>query len=589
MHKRVISTLVVVLMALTMMAQERTDAQMMSIAKAKLARHTTAKKAKGNATQPLTLSTVSEGSQYRMFVADDGSGYVVVARNEAFKPIIGYSTEPATNLEIPCCMQACLDMINANLEERLKSAETEEATGKDGATYEEVSPMLTTFWQQGSPYNQKCPADYTGKTSVTGCVATAMAMVINYFKYPAAVSNKQGYYFYKTNSSGTASDTVFVNINSTYQWGKMLNTYSSSSAADAKEAVAQLMYDCGCAAGLTYGSGSTGGSTTTAARRFYEIFDYASVNHASKDYYSDWEWRQLVYDQLESGCPLMHSGQDPDNGGHAFVFDGIDADGLVHINWGWGKSTAAYFDMLALTPTTSSKTYNFEPTGFIYNLKAKDHLDEGEEQELQLVVGRGTSSYKNDYYTISLKENAETGKTRVIVNTCGVFNWTPVPARCYIGVHYESLDGGTDYDVRFKSAANNYYAPSEFLSRQGKSFGDITIDHDQTPDNIAPGRYKVSFVGYNDDRNNLKMRCYIRQRYKGLVYWILTVGEDGSLSLSDEIVVDGPDSLTPTGIKSITTMEHRSANSHTYNLNGQRVGNDYKGVVIQNGRKVVRR
>ena len=85
------------------------------------------------------------------------------------------------------------------------------------------------------------------------------------------------------------------------------------------------------------------------------------------------------------------------------------------------------------------------------------------------------------------------------------------------------------------------------------------------------------------------MRCYIRQRYKGLVYWILTVGEDGSLSLSDEIVVDGPDSLTPTGIKSITTMEHRSANSHTYNLNGQRVGNDYKGVVIQNGRKVVRR
>ena len=578
MNKRVISVISIMLLTLTMTAQERSDAQMMSIAKAQLAGMRTVRKAKGTAAETLTLKTVREDSQYRMYAAEDGSGYVVVARNEAFSPIIGYSTEPTTG-EIPCCMRACLDMINHNLEARLTSAETEEATGSDGATYEVVEPMLTTYWSQGNPYNLKCPADYTGETSVTGCVATAMAMVMKHFRYPASVEGKEGFYLTKINSSGTTGDTIWTTISSSYDWDKMLDKYSSSSSTEAKEAVSQLMFDCGQAVGMKYGSSASSGSTTTAAQRFYSVFGYAAVNHASKDYYSDWEWRQLVYDQLKAGCPLMHSGQDPDNGGHAFIFDGVDANGLVHINWGWGSSTAGYFDMLALTPTTSSKSYNFAPTGFIYNLKPT--LGEGEEQELQLVVGRGTGQYKDDYYTIRLNE-----ENHVILNTGSVFNWTPVPIRGYVGVRYENLDGGTNYNVRLKTGTGGYYVPMDAKSRSGAGYGSYSLDHDQTPSTIKPGTYKVYFAGYNDDRDNLKVRCHIRQRYKGYIYWILTVADDGTLTLSDEKVVTSPETANPTGISHVTTS-NKPADNRRYNLNGQRVGSDYRGIVIVNGKKVV--
>ena len=218
------------------------------------------------------------------------------------------------------------------------------------------------------------------------------------------------------------------------------SSYTSSSGTEAqRNAVAQLMYDCGCAVGMNYGSTGSGGSVTTAAQKFHDVFKYAAVNHTNKNYYSDYEWYKLVYDQLKAGCPLIHSGTDKStNSGHAFIFDGVDKNGMVHVNWGWGSSNHGYFDMLTLTPTNGSTQHNFSTgLGFIYNLKAKPALDEGEEQEYQLVVGRGTGDYKDDYYYICQEDND------IVLYTHGVFNWTPVPFKGYLGVRYENLDGGS--------------------------------------------------------------------------------------------------------------------------------------------------
>lgn len=581
MNKRtMIAAMLLAAGVLSAMAQMRTDDEMLSIARKRLDTPNRAKRQMGN-NENQTLATVAEDSQYKMFAGN--GGYVIVARNEAFSPIIGYSNESDGLIEIPCCMQDCLDMINENLEVRARNGIKAKATGKDNATYEVVSPLLTTYWQQGSPYNLKCPADYTGKTSLTGCVATAMAMVVRYFKYPSSVSNKSVAYAYKTDSKGTASDSVHVTINSTYDWNNMRDTYPSSATTAEKNAVSQLMFDCGAAAGLNYGSSATGGSVTTAARRFYEVFGYAAVNHTSKDYYTDYEWRQLVYDQLMAGCPLMHSGTDSEFGGHAFVLDGIDAEGMVHVNWGWGKSSAGYFDMLALTPTTTTRSYNFKANGFIYGLKAAPQLGEGEEQEYQLVVGRGTGDYKNDSYNISIKNN------RVILNTGGVFNWTPVHFKGYTGVRYESLDGGSNYDVRTKSPTGGTYVALDINSRVGKSYGGYDADHDQTPSGIKPGKYRVFFACFNDDKNNLKYRSPIRQRYEGAIYWELTVADDGTLTLSDKKVANSPETVIPTGIASIPTGREAVRDNKTYNLNGQRVNDSYKGIIIRNGRKIFRK
>lgn len=571
---------VLLFISIAVQAQERTDTEMLSIAKDKLTNTAFAKTTKKNVSHSTELRIVANDSQYSMYADNNGHGYVIVARNKAFSPVIGYGEEPFQD-EISCCMRSCLDMINANLEARLENNELQEATGKDGATYEVVEPLLKTFWGQRSPYNLLCPKDGNGNTTYSGCVATAMAMVLNYFRYPSSVQ-AEGFYTLKTNEK----DTIRVSIQSTYDWDNMLNTYTSSSGTtNQRNAVAQLMYDCGCAVGMNYGSTGSGASVTTAAKKFNEVFGYAAVNHTNKNYFSDYEWRQLVYDQLKAGCPLMHSGTDSNtNSGHAFVFDGVDADGLVHVNWGWGSSNHGYFDILALTPTNGSTKHNFSSgLGFIYNLKPKPQLEEGEEQEYQLVVGRGTSTYKNDYYTISIKDN------RVILNTYGVFNWTPVPFKGYVGTRYESLDGGSNYNVRLKTPTGGYYVPLDVASRSSKSYGGYDANHDQTPSSIKPGRYKLFFAAYNDDKNNLKYRSPIRQKEEGHIYWILTVADDGTLSLSDKIIFDGPEDIIPSGIRMITSKGDNKNNHEMYNLNGQRVDSNYRGIVIINGRKLIKK
>lgn len=535
MNNRVITGIIALLLTLTVAAHERTDAEMLTIAKAKLSKTLSAKRQKSVSPQPLTLKTVREDSQYRMYVAEDNSGYVIVARNEAFRPIIGYSTEPTTTSEIPCCMQACLDIINANLEARLESAETEEATGTDGTTYEVVSPLLKTYWTQRSPYNLLCPKDYTGNTSLTGCVATAMAMVMNYFKYPASVEGKSGSYTVKQDESGTAGEKVEVTINSTYQWDLMQNTYTSTSGTtEQRNAVAQLMFDCGCAVGMKYGYSGSSASTKTAGRNYYDTFGYAAANIANKDYYTDYEWRQLVYDQIMAGCPLQHGGTDSArDSGHSFVFDGIDSEGNVHVNWGWGSSNHGYFDILALTPKNGSTNCNFDTAlSFVFGLKAKAALDEGEMPVYQIVTGYGTGNNKDGYHTISIKEN------KVILNMWNPTNVGPVQFNGYLGVRYEGQNGAPTYNVKLKSPtggtykalALNYATTANYNSNNVPS---IELDRDETPSSISPGKYKVYLCSYNTDMKNPHP---VRQRYEGAIYWILTVDEDGTLSLSSKVI-----------------------------------------------------
>lgn len=45
----------------------------------------------------------------------------------------------------------------------------------------EIKVMLSSLWTQGSPYNDLCPLDGTNR-ALTGCVATAIAQVLNYHK-----------------------------------------------------------------------------------------------------------------------------------------------------------------------------------------------------------------------------------------------------------------------------------------------------------------------------------------------------------------------------------------------------------------------
>ena len=59
----------------------------------------------------------------------------------------------------------------------------------------------------------------------------------------------------------------------------------------------------------------------------------------------------MVFGELSNMCPIYYAGADnAGEGGHAFVIDGYDADGLVHVNWGWYGRFGGYYNIDLLNP-----------------------------------------------------------------------------------------------------------------------------------------------------------------------------------------------------------------------------------------------
>ena len=210
---------------------------------------------------------------------------------------------------------------------------------------DEVEPLVTTHWDQGTPYNNYCPTKY-GQRSVTGCVATALAQVLNYHKYPE-------------NGVGTLSRTYFGNTytanygETTYDFANMLDEYNYGYNDVQADAVATLMLHCGLAVDMDYSPSGSGAYSDVAAQGMRRYFGIETAECHNRSDYSTAEWKNLIYNELANGHPMYYSGIDAIsyNGGHAFVCDGYNEQGLLHINWGWSGSDDGYYNMDLLNPS----------------------------------------------------------------------------------------------------------------------------------------------------------------------------------------------------------------------------------------------
>ena len=78
----------------------------------------------------------------------------------------------------------------------------------------------------------------------------------------------------------------------------------------------------------------------------------------------------MLKESFDMGLPLYYSGQSSE-GGHAFVCDGYDDNGLFHYNWGWSGSGDDYYDFDLMDYNTSDGAiFNFVPDG-VYNTTAQ--------------------------------------------------------------------------------------------------------------------------------------------------------------------------------------------------------------------------
>ncbi len=303
-----------------------------------------------NGARSSELSDVSAEAGFgNMYVFTTESSFVLVAADDRVQPILGYSLNGKFDVEgMPDNMRWWLqgyeeqiqnaidNHLTANADITTAWNELKNGGGGGGRSTIKiiVSPLLTTPWDQNYPYNYFCPtaSGGPGGHTYTGCVATAMAQVMKYWNYP---STGQGEHTYTHPTYGNQTANFGE---TTYYWDNMPNVINSSSNQTYIDAIATLMYHCGIAVDMNYGSSGSGASSTLVSPALIDYFRYAScASYVSRDTYQDSQWIDFLKSELDEGRPLYYSGSNT-NSGHAFVCDGYRSDNYFHFNWGWSGS-----------------------------------------------------------------------------------------------------------------------------------------------------------------------------------------------------------------------------------------------------------
>ena len=281
-------------------------------------------------------------------------GFVLVSAEDNARAVLGYSDEGTFDANnIPENMQFWLKMyadelaIKPTTSPSLKGRVSRRAAAQtQAATYPSVSPILgNTIWGQGKPFNNKCP-QIGNERAVTGCVATALSQIMYIHKYP---TKGIGSHSYTTETEGL---TVSANFgNTTYDWANMIPNYNGSYTTTQANAVATLMHHVGVAADMDYTVDGSGAVSSIALAAMTEYFGYnKAINILPKDFMKEEDILQEVASDLQLGHPVYVSGSTVNQEGHAFVCDGMQSDGYLHINWGWNGMANGYFALSALAP-----------------------------------------------------------------------------------------------------------------------------------------------------------------------------------------------------------------------------------------------
>lgn len=316
-------------------------------------------------------SVSGEVPAYYVFPNGEGKGFTVVSGDDRLPEVVGYSDKGTYDEEnLPSnyvgFMKAYEEMVGLldNGDSRA-SASIAEAKALRSSGYQQptVAPLLGNIqWNQMIPYNNMCPMYNSTNRSVTGCVATAMAQVMMYYQYPKTLQTDIPAYVSRTNHLSIPQ----INKGESYDWDNMLPQYASDEPlnyTDAQAAaVAKLLYHCGAACEMDYGS-SSGANVTPAILSTYFGYDSDLMQDLNRDVFTLAEWSQIMDKELSARRPILYSGRSS-GGGHEFVCDGTDGNGLYHINWGWGGYQDGYFDVTILNPDKGGAGSGSAPDGY---------------------------------------------------------------------------------------------------------------------------------------------------------------------------------------------------------------------------------
>ena len=446
------------------------------------------------------------------------SAYVIVSGDDRMKPVLGYSDNGSFITEnLPVNILSWLEYYNAAYE-NIKNGKKVFAEPKlliRKSFPASISPLLGEInWNQDAPYNNACPM-IQGQRSVTGCVATAMAMILKYYEYPAKGT---GHYSYTSNGVQYSFDYG----NTTFDWNNMLPQYSGTYTTEQADAVAQLMYACGVSVEMEYSPSSSGAYSFKVGQALIDYFGYdENLGYIYREYFTSEEWMNLIKKEISEGRPVLYNGASKDVG-HEFVFDGYDTQDMVHVNWGWGGANNGYFEVASLDPSSPGIGGGTNiGGGFIYQ--------QGMITGFQPPVT--TSSYTSHFYLSKLevsKNEVTKGETFDLTIT-EMYNMSTTFKDGQLGLIAEK-DGKQSalWNISLGNVKTNF-------GTKGQTFSNITV-----PSALTDGTYAL-YLATKDSRETVWSR--VRGGYGSETQFTLTISGNkcilasfgGNLNLKEDL------------------------------------------------------
>lgn len=320
----------------------------------------------------LNLVNPEDNEAFYVFNINASDGFVIVATDDRTEPIIGYSLDGhfSTQEQSPSFaffMSGITEQIefakqvqtapNALITEnwnRLNAISFEPVINR---SMNSVDPLINTFWSQGEFYNAACPEDTEGEGGHTGagCVAIAMAQIMNFYQYPEAGNG--------SNSYETNYGTQSINFSEqNYNWNQMPTSLSNHN-----DELAKIIYHCGVSVNMDYAPNGSVSSPYTVPNALQNNFGYnTEIQYVSRISFTDVTWKDMLSSQLESGMPVFYIAYDSlSQAGHGWVCDGYSSDNLFHMNWGWGTNDG-YFSVSNLSTETINLSQSHQAITNIY-------------------------------------------------------------------------------------------------------------------------------------------------------------------------------------------------------------------------------
>ena len=305
---------------------------------------------------PSSLTLLVDRPSARLY-ADNAGRFALMSTDDRWPEVLAYgSLCHAEASSVSSLLAPWLQLYDRRLKAGLPTA----VEAYDGPV---VAPLLGAVRHQLAPYNNLCPyyiaddGSVSAERCVVGCVATALEEVISFHRPLVTLQDSlagwtTAHYTIPTVYAGASVDTRLIRDN--------YDTPGTYTEAEA-EAVARLSMWLGMAVKMNWGPASSGASLHRAEEPLRRAFGFPYVHYADSYKYATTDWLQMLRGEIQAGRPVCYAGSAMRLNGHAFVLDGLDADGLFHVNWGVDGDYDGYFRLDLLN--AAEPAWDLTPTG----------------------------------------------------------------------------------------------------------------------------------------------------------------------------------------------------------------------------------